>query len=37
MLNQEHKRRAEKFVKTNITALINNLIPFDELYLFILL
>ena len=37
MLNQEHKRRAEKFVKTNITALINSLIPSDELYLFILL
>ena len=29
MLNQEHKRRAEKFVKTNVTALINNLLPFD--------
>jgi len=37
MLNQEHKRRAEKFVKTNITALINNLILFDESYLFVLL
>lgn len=37
MLNQERKRRTEKFVKTDITALSNNLKPFDELYLFIFL